>query len=406
MSETNEPTAPAIEKVEKAPQRLTSMDAFRGLVMFLLIAESLNFAQVARALHDAGVWAFLARQQDHVQWIGCVLHDIIQPGFSFLVGCAIAFSVVSRRARGQTIAAMTRHAVIRSVLLVLLGIFLRSTYTARTNFTFDDTLTQIGLGYVFLFALALRPARDQWIAFAVILVGYWALFAFWPLPGDDFNWKLAGVKKDWPHHLTGFAAHWNKNTNPAWAFDRWFMNLFPRQNPFTSSDGGYCTLNFIPTLATMLLGLRAGDLLRSVRAPRGKILWLCIAGVIGLAAGWLLGALGICPVVKRIWTPSWVLFSGGWCLLILAFFYTLIDVRGWRAWAFPLVVLGMNSIAAYMMDWLWKPFIEKNLVTHFGSAAFEYFGKPYAPFFKGCGVVLVVWLILYWMWKRKIFLRI
>ncbi len=406
MPEANEPTAPAIEKVEKAPQRLTSMDAFRGLVMFLLLAESFHFAQVAKALGDTGVWAFLARQQDHVEWVGCVLHDIIQPGFSFLVGCAIAFSVVSRRARGQTIAAMAGHAVIRSLLLVLLGIFLRSTYTARTNFTFDDTLTQIGLGYVFLFALALRPARDQWIAFAVILVGYWALFAFWPLPGDDFNWKLAGVKKDWPHDLTGFAAHWNKNTNPAWAFDAWFMNLFPRQNPFRNHDGGYCTLNFIPTLATMLLGLRAGDLLRSVRAPREKIRWLCIAGVVGLTSGWLLGALGICPVVKRIWTPSWVLFSGGWCLLILAFLYTLIDVRGWRAWAFPLVVLGMNSIAAYMMDWLWKPFIEKNLVTHIGSVAFECLGKPYAPFLKGFGVVLVLWLFLYWMWKRKIFLRI
>ena len=406
MPEANEPTAPAVEKDEKTPQRLTSMDAFRGLVMFLLLAESFHFAQVAKALGDTGVWAFLARQQDHVEWVGCVLHDIIQPGFSFLVGCAIAFSVVSRRARGQTIAAMAGHAVIRSLLLVLLGIFLRSTWTPRTNFTFDDTLTQIGLGYVFLFALALRPARDQWIAFAVILVGYWALFAFWPLPGDDFNWKLAGVKKDWPHHLTGFAAHWNKNTNPAWAFDTWFMNLFPRQNPFRNHDGGYCTLNFIPTLATMLLGLRAGDLLRSVRAPREKIRWLCIAGVIGLASGWLLGALGICPVVKRIWTPSWVLFSGGWCLLILAFLYTLIDVRGWRAWAFPLVVLGMNSIAAYMMSWLWKPFIEKNLVTHIGGAAFECLGKPYAPFLKGLGIVLVVWLILYWMWNRKIFLRI
>ena len=189
MPEANEPTAPAVEKDEKTPQRLTSMDAFRGLVMFLLLAESFHFAQVAKALGDTGVWAFLARQQDHVEWVGCVLHDIIQPGFSFLVGCAIAFSVVSRRARGQTIAAMAGHAVIRSLLLVLLGIFLRSTWTPRTNFTFDDTLTQIGLGYVFLFALALRPARDQWIAFAVILVGYWALFAFWPLPGDDFNWK-------------------------------------------------------------------------------------------------------------------------------------------------------------------------------------------------------------------------
>ncbi len=389
-----------------APQRLTSMDAYRGLVMFLLLAESLRFRSVARALHSTGVWAFLASQQSHVAWVGCVLHDLIQPSFSFLVGTALAFSVAGRRARGQSMRAMAGHAWARALVLVLLGIFLRSTGSNITNFTFEDTLTQIGLGYGFLFLLSLRPAREQWMAFAGLLVGYWVLFACWPLPDADFDWARTGVAKDWPEHLTGFAAHWNKNTNPAWAFDTWFLNLFPREQPFIANPGGYATLSFIPTLATMLLGLRAGDVLRSMRSSGEKLRWLCVAGFIGLAAGWLLGVLGICPVVKRIWTPSWVLFSGGWCLLILAAFYALVDVRGWRAWAFPLVVLGMNCMAAYVMDHFCPSFFNAALPRHFGAKTFQIFGAEYEPFVVGCGVVLVLWLILYWMWRRKIFLRI
>ncbi len=388
------------------PQRLTSLDAYRGLVMFLLLAESLRFGEVARALHSTGVWAFLARQQSHVAWVGCVLHDLIQPSFSFLVGTALAFSVANRRARGQSMRAMAGHAWGRALVLVLLGIFLRSTGSKITNFTFEDTLTQIGLGYGFLFLLSLRPAREQWAAFTVLLVGYWALFAFWPLPGADFDWARTGVAKDWPEHLTGFAAHWNKNTNPAWAFDTWFLNLFPREHPFLANRGGYATLSFIPTLATMLLGLRAGDVLRSARPAREKLRWLCVAGFIGLAVGWLCGALGICPVVKRIWTPSWVLVSGGWCLLLLAAFYALVDVRGWRAWAFPLVVLGVNCIAAYVMDHFCPSFFRAALPRHFGARVFQIFGAQYEPFVLGCCVVLVLWLILLWMWRRRIFLRV
>ena len=205
------------------PQRLTSIDAYRGLVMFLLIAERFSISAVAKALPASAVWGFLALQQKHVEWTGCVLHDLIQPSFSFLVGVALPFSLASRRARGQGVWAMAGHAFTRASLLIALGVFLRSVGRSQTNFTFEDTLSQIGLGYGFLFLIALRPARDQWIAFGALLVGYWALFAFWPLPGSDFDWSRAGVAADWPQHLSGFAAHWNKNANPAWVFDSWFQ---------------------------------------------------------------------------------------------------------------------------------------------------------------------------------------
>ena len=386
--------------------RLTSLDAYRGFVMFLMMAEVLSFSRVAKARPDSALWQFLAHHQNHVDWIGCSLHDLIQPSFSFLVGVALPFSLASRAARGQSRTRMILHASWRALLLILLGVFLRSIGAHQTNWTFEDTLTQIGLGYVALFLLGFRPAREQWAAVGLILAGYWAAFALYPLPGPDFDYGKVGVSNAWPHLLTGFAAHWNKNSNPAWAFDTWFLNLFPREKPFAFNGGGYATLSFIPTLGTMILGLIAGGVVRSERAPRAKVKWLAAAGLIGLAAGTALGWLGMCPVVKRIWTPSWVLYSGGWCFLLLAGFYLLIDLWGRRRWAFPLVVIGMNSIAAYCMAHLFDGFIGSSLNTHLGAKLFEVFGQAYEPLVHGALVLLVMWLLLYWMYRRKLFLRI
>jgi predicted acyltransferase len=374
--------------------------------MFLMMAEVLSFSRVARARPDSALWQFLAHHQSHVDWIGCSLHDLIQPSFSFLVGVALPFSLASRATRGQSRTRMTLHAAWRSLLLILLGVFLRSIGAHQTNWTFEDTLSQIGLGYVALFLLGFRPIREQWAALVLILVGYWAAFALYPLPGPDFDYGKVGASNTWPHLMTGFAAHWNKNSNPAWAFDTWFLNLFPREKPFAFNGGGYATLSFIPTLGTMILGLIAGGVVRSERAPWAKVRWLAAAGAIGLAMGAALGWLGICPVVKRIWTPSWVLFSGGWCFLLLAGFYLLIDLWGRRRWAVPLVVIGMNSIAAYCMAHMFDGFIASSLKTHLGADAFKAFGPAYEPLVRGALVLLVMWLLLFWMYRRKIFLRV
>ena len=314
----------------------------------------------------------------------------------------------NKQARGQSFGLMSLHAWWRALLLILLGVFLRSTGSGQTNWTFEDTLSQIGMGYGLLFLLGFRPVRCQWIALGVILIGYFTAFALYPLPAADFDYAKVGVSTAWikENELTGFAAHWMKNSNFAWAFDTWWMNLFPRKAPFTANGGGYSTLSFIPTLGTMILGLLAGEVLRSGRSGPEKLRWFLIAGITGIAGGWLLGALGVCPVVKRIWTPSWVLVSGGWCFLALAAFYAIIDVRGWRAWAFPLVVIGMNSIAAYLMEWLFPAFIRDALRRHLGPGVLEMFGPAYAPFVLGVGVVGVMWLLLYAMYRRKIFLRI
>src|SRR5262249_43185580 len=163
---------------------------------------------------------------------------------------------------GQSRGMMILHAFWRALVLILLGVFLRSLDKQQTYWTFEDTLSQIGLGYGILFLLGLRPMRDQWIALGVILAGYWAAFALYPLPGPDFDYTKVGVPNGWPHLMTGFAAHWNKNSNLAWAFDTWFLNLFPREHPFIDNGGGYATLSFIPTLGTMVLGLIAGEVIR------------------------------------------------------------------------------------------------------------------------------------------------
>jgi heparan-alpha-glucosaminide N-acetyltransferase len=386
--------------------RIASLDAYRGFVMLLLMAEALRSCEVAAAVPASAFWAFFCHHQSHVPWVGSSLHDLIQPSFSFLVGAALPFSIASRDAADQSRRRQIGHAVWRAVVLVVLGIWLRSIDRPQTYFTFEDTLTQIGLGYPVLFLLALRSRREQWLALGILLAGYWVAFALYPVPPSDFPYAAVGVPADWPHHLRGFAAHWNKNSNLAWAFDVWFLNLFPREKPFVFNGGGYATLSFVPTLGTMILGLLAGGVLRSDRPAGARVRWFLAAGVTLLASGWVLGALGVCPVVKRIWTPSFTLWSGGWCFLILAGAYQLIDGLGYRRWAFPLIVIGMNSIAAYCLYEVGARFVAKSLDTHIGERVLAALGDAYLPFLRGVAVVLVLWLVLFWMYRRRIFLRI
>jgi heparan-alpha-glucosaminide N-acetyltransferase len=385
--------------------RNVAVDAYRGFVMFLMMAEVLRLARVAQALPGNWFWGFLAYHQTHVAWAGCSLHDLIQPSFSFLVGVALPYSIASRMAKGGTFGRMFGHATWRALLLVALGIFLRSMQSPQTNFTFEDTLTQIGLGYPFLFLLGFRPARWQWAALAVILTGYWLAWALYPVPGPGFDYQAVGVPPDWQHHYSGFAAHWNKNSNLGLAFDQWFLNLFPRTKPFIANFGGYLTLSFIPTLGTMMLGLIAGRWLRAA-APRIPMKQLLIAGVGGIAAGAALHFAGICPVVKRIWTPSWTLFSGGACFLLLAGFCWVIEEKGYKKWAFPLVVIGVNSIASYLIAHLFGDFFFDSFRIHLGPEPFRIFGPAFEPFLQGAAVLLMYWLVLFWMYRRKLFLKI
>ena len=376
-----------------------------ALVMFLMAAEMLRVPGVAEHFAGSSFWQFLAFHSEHVTWAGCSLHDMIQPSFSFMVGVAMPFSMASRSSRGQTRAQQWGHALWRALILVLLGVFLRSIGAKITYWTFEDTLSQIGFGYPFLFALGLATTRVRWATLAAIVFGYWLFFVLYT-PAADWSAAAAHVPKGWKDDYSGFAAHWNINRNPAWGFDRWFLNLFPRTKEFFGSPGGYSTLSFIPTLGTMMVGLIAGQWLKDRRSAGEVLKKLAIAGALCLAGGYLLDFTGVCPSVKKIWTPAWIFVSGGWCFLLMAAFYAVIDVAGFKRWAFPLVVIGMNSIAMYVLVHTTEDFFGKAVTTHFGKAPFAILGEAFAPMLHGAAVLLILWLILLWMYRRKLFLRV
>jgi heparan-alpha-glucosaminide N-acetyltransferase len=262
------------------------------------------------------------------------------------------------------------------------------------------------LGYVFLFLLGFTRPRTQVVTLVLILILFWAAFALYPAPGPQFDYARVGVPQNWSHNYTGLLSHWNKNSNLSWAFDVWFLNRFPREQPFVFNEGGWSTLSFIPTLGTMILGLLAGEWLKGKGSQERKLRGLVIAGpsllLLGLVGQWA----GICPIVKRIWTSSYTLYSGGWVVLILAGFYALIEWKGWRRWAFPLVVVGMNSIGVYVMSWTMVAFFGNALDRHFGRTISVMAGPTFQPVLHGFAVLLIFWLILFWMYRRKIFLRI
>ena len=399
----------AVAEPERKPEqstRLVSMDVLRGTVMTLMVAEHTRLHDVALTFPHSAFWAVIAYNTDHVDWQGCSLHDLIQPAFSLLVGAVLPYSIAARKRKGQTFGNMLGHTIWRALLLIVLGIFLRSLRSGQTYFTFEDTLTQIGLGYVFLFLLAFTRVRTQVAVLVLILICFWAAFAIYPAPGPNFDYARVGVPKNWEHNYTEFLSHFNKNSNLSWAFDVWFLNLFPRETPFVFNEGGWSTLSFIPTLGTMIIGLLAGEWLKGERSKLEKLRGLVIAGAVLLLLGLVCQWAGICPIVKRIWTSSFTLYSGGWVLLMLAGLYALIEWKEWKRWAFPLVVVGMNSIAIYVMTWTMLGFFSNAIERHFGNVVAAVAGPTFQPVLLGFLVILCFWFILFWMYRRKIFLRI
>ena len=398
------PAAPPVSAVAPQPGRLASLDAYRGAIMFYLAAHGFGITRVAQQVPDP-IWQTLAWWFDHVAWTGCSTWDLIQPAFMFMVGVAVPYSYARRSEQGHSFGQQFGHAVLRAAVLILISVFLASGSGKGTKWEFTNVLGQIGLGYPCLLFLLNRRFTVKAGVAGAILVGYWLLFALYPLPGTGFNYASVGVTSgDLTRGVVfdGFFGHWSKNSNVAAAFDVWFLNLFPRTTPFVFNPGGYATLNFVPSLVTMIFGLMCGELLRSARTSRDKVRTLLIAGLALTVVGGLAG-FTVCPIVKRIWTPSWTLFSGGLVVWLLAAFYWVIDVIGYRKWAQFLIIVGMNSIAIYLMSQLMRPWVGDLLKTHLGASLFS---GAYAPICRDGLTLFVFWLICWWMYRRKIFLRI
>jgi heparan-alpha-glucosaminide N-acetyltransferase len=402
-------------------QRLASLDAYRGLVMLMMASAGFGFGAAAQHFPHSEVWQWARFETGHCEWVGCSVWDLIQPAFMFMVGVAIPYSYSRRQQEGQSSLRMFGHAVRRSILLVVLAIFLVSPWSRQTNFSFSTVLAQIGLGYVFVALLRGRGVTVQSAAALTILAGYWALFAIWPLPPAGFDYASVGVPADWSEEngLAGFFAHWNKNTNFAAWFDTWFLNLFPREKRFEFEPGGYQTLNFVPAMVTMIFGLMAGELLRSARTPKQKLATLALAGVGLMVAAQITGWLA-CPVIKRIWTPSWTLFSGAYVVWLLAAFYVVFDLTRLRRLAFPLAIVGMNSLVVYVLVCLLRPWTWLMIEIHLGwivksapvaavlRLAFgpDGFNPAYLPVVESLSVLFVFWLVCLCMYRQKCFVRI
>jgi predicted acyltransferase len=369
--------------------------------MLMMASAGFGLAELGKA-NPGTLWERSSWLVSHVPWVGCAPWDLIQPAFMFMVGMAVPLSYWKRQERGDGVLSMGWHALSRAVLLVLLAVVLSTrSGDAMTNWKFTNVLAQIGLGYFFLVMLWRMGPEMEVSAILVILVGYWIYFYQHPLPAEGFDWAAWKVKSE--DLLGGVMAHWNMHANAAGEFDRWFLNLFPRAARFEFEPGGYQTLNFVPALATMLGGsLTSRFLARSGKSMQMKAGLLVGAGVICLFLGTMLG-LFVCPVVKRIWTPSWVLFSGGWVLLMLAAFYWVVEVWGWRKLVFPLVVVGMNSIFIYVMSSLSRGWISGALKAHLPDGWTSGF---WGPVVEKCGVLAVLWLLCFWLYRQRAFLRL
>jgi heparan-alpha-glucosaminide N-acetyltransferase len=397
-------------------QRLLSLDAFRGFIMLLMASGGFGIAQMAAA-HPGSVWEFIKPQFAHQDWQGCSLWDLIQPSFMFMVGMAVPFSYAKRREHGQSFFGMAWHALSRSILLVALGVMLATrSGDKHTVFLFTNVLAQIGLGYFVLFLLSRMGWEYILSGIILILAGYTWFFVNHPLPTPQELAAIAGMKDSAHGVLPGFAGHWNIHTNAAAAFDRWWLNLLPQAKPYQYTNGGYQTLNCIPALATMLGGaLTGGFLMNSRKTDKDRCATLLITGILLVVAGTaldfkILPVVGaqldqytLLPVVKRIWTPSWAVLSGGWVLILLSIFYWLVEVLGMRRLVFPLVVVGMNSIVIYLLHSLCAGWITENLHKHLPETAFPAY---WTPVIERCGVLFVLWLVCWWLYKQKAFIKL
>ncbi|MCJ7626795.1 MAG: DUF5009 domain-containing protein [Longimicrobiales bacterium] len=300
------------------PGRLLSLDAFRGLTIAGMIL-----------VNNPGSWGHVYAPLQHAEWHGWTPTDLIFPFFLFIVGVAIPFSFGQRLARGDSRQGLLRHVIRRSIILFLLGLFLAAYPRFDLgNLRIMGVLQRIGLVYLLAASVFLFVGRRGriWIV-AGLLFGYWALLTLVPVPGFG------------PGDLS-------PDGNLGAYLDR--LILGDRLWRGTWDPEGL--LSTLPAVATTLLGIFTGEWLRSERTPGAKVRGLLAGGVAGIGMG-LLWGLSF-PINKPLWTSSYVLFTAGAGLVLLAFFYWVMEVRTLQAWARPFVVYGMNAIAVFVASGL------------------------------------------------------
>ena len=349
------------------PERFLPLDAFRGLIMVLLVSDGFGL----RALAKHPVFHGIAEQFDHVPWEGAVFYDMIAPAFLFMVGMAMPYALGLRTERGATFRQNLRHVGMRSLRLMLFSQVLISIQAHRLHFQMHNILTHIAVAYFLCFLIMQWPFRYQVLAGAGLLAVHTSLFFLFPGPDGAFT-KTGNIGAVWDRALMGYNyASWTTN------------------------------LNMISTTASALFGVWAGNLLRSGRPRREQMKILAAAMAAAFAGGLALSPW--VPIIRRIWTASLALYAAGWVLLMFLVLYLLIEVAGWRKLAFPLVVAGSNAIFIYTLDMILRRWLDQSVAVFTGKFAFL---GAFGPVAQSCAVLLVMWSLCYWLYRHRIFLRL
>lgn len=359
--------------------RVLSIDALRGFDMFWLMQEGTGFVlALAVALH-LPFRNVLATQLDHSAWSGFTFWDFIAPLFLFVVGLSMPFAISRRIAQGADKSALFRHIVKRTIVLILLGLAFNGILRLDfADFRYAGVLQRIALSYFFAAVITLTcRIRGQAIWTAVLLLGYWAAMAFIPVPGLGHGiYTPAG-------NLEGY-------------IDRLFLPGKFCCFEFGDSEG---YLSTIPSIATVMFGVLCGHLVRSSLTNAKKLQILIGGGIVSLAVGLLWGM--IFPIIAKLWTSSYTLLANGWSMLLFALFYWVIDVRGWRKWTFPFVVIGLNAITIYVVQ---SQFDFSHVSDIFVGGLTSHVGA-YRVLLAGASIVSVKWLFLYFLYRQRIFLK-
>jgi predicted acyltransferase len=361
------------------PTRLMSLDALRGFDMFWIVGAD-AIVEGLQKVSNNGVLRGLSNQLEHVQWAGFHFEDLIFPMFVFMVGVSLVFSlgrIVQQKGRAPAVGRIIR----RAIPLYLLGVFYYGGFsTPFAEIRLLGVLQRIAIAYLFaglIFVFFEQRGRIAWCV--GLLVGYWALMTFVPVPGGAAGDFTAG------HNL----ANW---------IDKHYL-------PLRKWDGDYDPeglLSTLPAIASCLLGVFAGVMLGNGKlSPWRKVAILAGAGIALVACGWLWNLQF--PVIKKLWTSSFVLVAGGYSSLFLAGFYLIIDIWGWRRWAAPFVWIGMNPIAVYMLHNLVD--LEKIAKRIVGGDLNRYFAS-YGQLVVAAVVVLITFGFARFLYQRKIFLRL
>jgi predicted acyltransferase len=406
--------------------RLVSLDALRGFDMIWIMALD-TLAHRWAKVSDSPVAHFFDVQLEHAKWAGFTFYDLIFPLFIFIMGAAMAFSVpktIERYGRATAV----RRIVVRGMILFLLGLFYYGGLTSEwPHIRLLGVLQRFGLVYIAagLMFCFLRP-RSLVVVCVSILIGYWALLTFVPIRDVQLELNalapkigpIADVPKDpeaewvWQKDVAARARGVYDSTTETTTgrFDRG-LNLtnhldfqyLPGDRLFWDPEG---LLSTLPAIASCLLGTFAGLWLRDANTSwQQKLIWLCIAGALGISLGWLWGLQF--PVIKKIWTSSYVLVAAGWSCLLLSLFYYIVDVRKWRRWCEPFIWVGMNPIALYLAFNIVDFYsIAKRFVGGDVARWTDQFCVGYSAVLEAFVAFIFVVLLARFLYQQKIFLRL